>query len=221
MALNRRPSLLAGYHNHFSSPERFVRNEFIIQHQFNYFFFYRTPLASYYPSLGPMSMGPHVDEQSKRSRYLTGGNLSVNSQLLPLSIEVKKVCIYSYRKLFDWIDFQEQQVYQPQTEAISPTPDDPKNDSNIRDSTIIRNAISKLESEIDITMKKLHRAKLSQVRNLIELMKMIYFLFVCRVKSKVKLIDLLLMKKKMMIETIYFELMVLKHSLKKFFMIIE
>lgn len=54
-------------------------------------------------------------------------------------------------------------MYQPQTEAISPTPDDPKNDSNIRDSTIIRNAISKLESDIDITMKKLHRAKLSQV----------------------------------------------------------
>jgi hypothetical protein len=26
MGLNRRPSLLAGYHNHFSSPERFVRN---------------------------------------------------------------------------------------------------------------------------------------------------------------------------------------------------
>jgi len=36
-------------------------------------------------------MGPHVDEHSKRSRYLAGGNLSVNSQLLPLSIEVKKV----------------------------------------------------------------------------------------------------------------------------------
>jgi hypothetical protein len=59
---------------------------------------------------------------------------------------------------------QEQQVYQPQTEAISPTPDEPKIDSNLRDSTIIRNSISKLESEIDITMKKLHRAKLSQVR---------------------------------------------------------
>jgi len=119
MVLNRRPSLLAGYHNHFSSPER-------------------ASLASYYPTLAPIPMGPHVDEHSKRSRYLTGGNLSVNSQLLPLSIDVKK----------------EQQVYQPQTEAISPTPDDPKNDTNIRDSTIIRNAISKLESEIDITMKK-------------------------------------------------------------------
>ncbi|CAF4322483.1 unnamed protein product, partial [Adineta steineri] len=127
MALNRRPSLLAGYHNHFGSPER-------------------TSIAPYYPSLAPIPMGPHVDEHSKRSRYPTGGNLSVNSQLLPLSIEVKK----------------EQQVYQPQTEAISPTPDDPKNDSNMRDSTIIRNAISKLEAEIDTTMKKLHRAKLSQ-----------------------------------------------------------
>ncbi|CAF5100975.1 unnamed protein product [Rotaria sp. Silwood1] len=127
MALNRRPSLLAGYHNHFGSPER-------------------AAIPSYYPSLAPISMGPHVDEHSKRSRYPTGGNLSINSQLLPLSIDVKK----------------EQQVYQPQTEAISPTPDDPKNDSNMRDSTIIRNAISKLESEIDITVKKLDRAKLSQ-----------------------------------------------------------
>ncbi|CAF0787976.1 unnamed protein product [Rotaria sordida] len=127
MALNRRPSLLASYHNHFGSPER-------------------ATIPSYYPSLAPISMGPHVDEHSKRSRYLAGGNLSINSQLLPLSIDVKK----------------EQQVYQPQTEAISPTPDDPKNDSNMRDSTIIRNAISKLESEIDLTMKKLDRAKLSQ-----------------------------------------------------------
>lgn len=117
-----------------------------------------------------MSMGPHIDEHSKRSRYATGGNLSMSSQLLPLSIEVKKVC---YLLNFDWNSwnswnscFQEQQVYQPQTEAISPTPDDPKNDTNIRDSTIIRNAISKLESDIDVTMKKLHRAKLSQVRSL-------------------------------------------------------
>jgi hypothetical protein len=38
----------------------------------------------------------------------------------------------------------------------------------MRDSTIIRNAISKLESEIDVTMKKLHRAKLSQVRFIIK-----------------------------------------------------
>ncbi|CAF2757520.1 unnamed protein product [Rotaria sp. Silwood2] len=127
MALNRRPSLLASYHNHFGSPER-------------------AAIPSYYASLAPMSMGPHVDEHSKRSRYPAGGNLSINSQLLPLSIDVKK----------------EQQVYQPQTEAISPTPDDPKNDSNMRDSTIVRNAISKLESEIDLTMKKLDRAKLSQ-----------------------------------------------------------
>lgn len=43
-----------------------------------------------------MSMGPHVDEHSKRSRYVTGGNLSVNSQLLPLSIDVKKVRVIFY-----------------------------------------------------------------------------------------------------------------------------
>ncbi len=130
-----------------------------------------------------MSMGPHVDEHSKRSRYLTGGNLSVNSQLLPLSIDVKKVRIFFVR-IYLIVFFQEQQVYQPQTEAISPTPDDPKNDTNIRDSTIIRNAISKLESEIDITMKKLHRAKLSQVRFLIEMLKMISFSSQSEIKSQ-------------------------------------
>jgi len=54
-------------------------------------------------------------------------------------------------------------LYQPQTEAISPILDEPKIDSNMRDTTIIRNSISKLESDIEITMKKLHRAKLSQV----------------------------------------------------------
>jgi hypothetical protein len=46
-------------------------------------------------------MGPHVDEHSKRSRYLTGGNLSVNSQLLPLSIDVKKVWIFFCTNLSD------------------------------------------------------------------------------------------------------------------------
>jgi hypothetical protein len=56
-------------------------------------------------------------------------------------------------------------LYQPQTEAISPILDEPKIDSNIRDTTIIRNSISKLESDIEITMKKLHRAKLSQVKS--------------------------------------------------------
>lgn len=94
-------------------------------------------------------MGPHADEHSKRSRYPTGANLPVSTQLPPLSIDIKK---------------EQQQVFQPQTEAISPTPDEPKNDSNLRDSTIIRNSISKLESEIDLTMKKLQRAKLSQVK---------------------------------------------------------
>lgn len=54
-------------------------------------------------------------------------------------------------------------MYQPQTEAISPILDEPKIDSNIRDTTILRNSISKVESDIEQTMKKLHRAKLSQV----------------------------------------------------------
>jgi len=49
-------------------------------------------------------MGPHADEHSKRSRYLPGGNLSVNSQLLPLSIDVKKVdksrIIFCLNRLF-------------------------------------------------------------------------------------------------------------------------
>ena len=59
---------------------------------------FRASLASYYPTLAPIPMGPHVDEHSKRSRYLTGGNLSVNSQLLPLSIDVKKV--FEFIKFF-------------------------------------------------------------------------------------------------------------------------
>ncbi|CAF4094745.1 unnamed protein product [Adineta steineri] len=120
MVLNRRPSLLAGYHhNHFTSPER-------------------NSLAPYVFSLAtPMSMGPHIDEHSKRSRY---------PSTIPLSIDIKK----------------EQPLYQPQTEAISPILDESKMDSNIRDTTIIRTSISKLESDIEITMKKLHRAKLSQ-----------------------------------------------------------
>jgi hypothetical protein len=54
-------------------------------------------------------------------------------------------------------------LYQPQTEAISPILDEPKVDSHMRDTTIIRNSISKLESDIEITMKRLHRAKLSHV----------------------------------------------------------
>jgi hypothetical protein len=88
MALNRRPSLLAGYHNHFSGSDRFV---FINVLQKSKKVCFRASLASYYPSLAPISMGPHVDEHSKRSRYPTGGNVSMNSQLLPLSIDVKKV----------------------------------------------------------------------------------------------------------------------------------
>jgi len=69
MGLNRRPSLLASYHNHFSSPER-------------------TSLAPYIFSLAaPVSMGPHVDEHSKRSRYPTS---------IPLSIDVKKVFLFLF-----------------------------------------------------------------------------------------------------------------------------
>jgi len=33
----------------------------------------------------------------------------------------------------------------------------------MRDTAIVRNSISKLESDIEVKMKKLHRAKLSQV----------------------------------------------------------
>ena len=65
MGLNhRRPSLLASYHNHFTSPDR-------------------TSLTPYAFSMGgPTSMGTHTDEHSKRSRY---------SATIPLSIDVKKV----------------------------------------------------------------------------------------------------------------------------------
>ncbi|CAF4168398.1 unnamed protein product, partial [Rotaria sordida] len=119
MGINRRPSLLAGYHNHFSSPERTSIPPFL------------------YSLAAPVSMGPHVDEHSKRTRYPPS---------IPLSIDVKK----------------EQPLYQPQTEAISPIFDETKIDSHMRDTTIIRNSISKLESDIEITKKKLDRAKLSQ-----------------------------------------------------------
>jgi ABC-type bacteriocin/lantibiotic exporter with double-glycine peptidase domain len=85
MALNRRPSLLASYHNHFS-PERFVRNYF--HQQKKILFVYRTSLAPYIFSLAtPVSMGPHVDEHSKRSRYPTS---------IPLSIDVKKVFLFLF-----------------------------------------------------------------------------------------------------------------------------
>lgn len=69
-------------------------------------------------------------------------------------------------------------MYQPQTEAISPILDEPKIDSNMRDTTIIRNSISKLESDIEITMKKLHRAKLSQV-NILRSFQIDYYFFFC------------------------------------------
>ncbi len=46
-------------------------------------FIYRTSLAPYLFSLAPpVSMGPHVDEHSKRSRYQAN---------VPLSVDVKKV----------------------------------------------------------------------------------------------------------------------------------
>ena len=100
-------------------------------------------------------------------------------------------------------------MYQPQTEAISPILDEPKGDSNLRDSTIIRNSISKLDSDIEITMKKLHGAKLSQVNSSED--DFLSFEFLFRMKSKVELIVQLL---SMMIPTfvlIHFHTMVLKH----------
>ena len=117
---------------------------------------------------------------------------------------------------------QEQQVYQPQTEAISPTPEEPKVDSNMRDSTIVRSSISKLESEIDSTMKKLHRAKLSQVRRGIECYSS-WWLPSNRVKLKVKPINQRPIKtmKKMTIEMIYYAIMVLRLWSKRFCMITE
>lgn len=72
MALNRRPSLLASYHSHFGSPER-------------------PALAPYVFSLAaPVSMGPHVDEHSKRARY---------PGTIPLSIDVKKVAFFRCRSV--------------------------------------------------------------------------------------------------------------------------
>jgi hypothetical protein len=91
----------------------------------------------------------------------------------------------------------------------------------MRDTTIIRNSISKLESDIEITMKRLHRAKLSQVKNKILIFLKFFFFCLYRMKLKIKLIDQLLMKKKMMVEIIYSKLTVHKHLLKKFFMITE
>lgn len=101
-------------------------------------------------------------------------------------------------------------MYQPQTEAISPILDEPKGDSNLRDSTIIRNSISKLESDIEITMKKLHGAKLNQVKSfefvLFDLEKILF-----RMKLKIELIDQLLSMMMSTIERIPFHTMVLKH----------
>jgi hypothetical protein len=49
----------------------------------------------------------------------------------------------------------------------------------MRDTTIIRNSISKLESDIEITMKRLHRAKLSQVKNKILIfLKFFFFVYI-------------------------------------------
>ncbi len=52
----------------------------------------------------------------------------------------------------------------------------------MRDTTIIRNSISKLESDIDVTMKKLHRAKLSQVN----IFDFNFFLFIFVIQSEIK-----------------------------------
>ncbi|CAF1009587.1 unnamed protein product, partial [Didymodactylos carnosus] len=126
LSLNRRPSLLGNYHhNHYGSPER---------------------LNPFYLPVAQCTMGPHVDEHSKRARYPAGANLSVNSQLLPLRIDVKK-----------------ESVYEPLTEAISPTPEDPKQqDSSVKDTTSIRASIVKLESEIESTSQRLKHAKQNQ-----------------------------------------------------------
>lgn len=155
MALNRRPSLLAGYHNPYASPERFIF--FFYKKRDSIVFIFRTALPPYLFQLPPsVSMSSHIDEHSKRARYPPN---------IPLSIDVKKVFNRTKKQHSNWSRcvFQEQTLYQPQTEAISPIHDEPKLDSNMRDMTILRNSISKLESDIEITMKKLHRAKRNQV----------------------------------------------------------
>jgi len=101
----------------------------------------RTSMPQYYLPIPAVSMGAHVDENVKRAHYA-----SLNAQFLPLGIDVKK----------------EQPLYQPATEAISPINDETKFDTHLRDTTIIRNTISKLESEIGMTQEKLHRAKISR-----------------------------------------------------------
>jgi len=66
----------------------------------NYFkfdLFFRTSLAPYVFSLAaPVSMGPHVDEHSKRSRFPT---------TIPLSIDIKKVQSFIYQGLLDVLFF--------------------------------------------------------------------------------------------------------------------
>ena len=104
---------------------------------------FRTSIPAYYLPIPAVSMGAHVDENAKRAHYA-----GLNAQFLPLGIDVKK----------------EQPLYQPATEAISPINDDTKFDTHLRDTTVIRNSISKLDSEIGMTQEKLHRAKLSRVR---------------------------------------------------------
>jgi hypothetical protein len=104
-------------------------------------------------------MGPHADEHPKHAHYPTG-----NPHFLPLSIDVKKVGSRNFACLDSTFSLQEQTLYQPKTEVISPIHDEPKVDGHMRDVTVIRSSIGKLNSDIDVTTKKLHRAKLNQVR---------------------------------------------------------
>ena len=93
----------------------------------------------------------------------------------------------------------------------------------MRDTAIIRNSISKLDSEIEMTQKRLDRAQLSQVTEKRKTKNWkLFFFFFFRMKSKIKLTDRpLLLMKKIVIEMIYLREMVHKHYLKRFFMTIE
>lgn len=126
-------------------------------------------MPPYYLPIPAVSMGAHVDENVKRAHYA-----SLNAQFLPLGIDVKK----------------EQPLYQPATEAISPINDETKFDTHLRDTTIIRNTISKLESEIGMTQEKLHRAKISRVKNAkkenFDRLKFVVVFSSCRKKFDVK-----------------------------------
>ena len=85
MGLNRRPSMLASYHNHFAGSERFVvaLTDTSRRHLSRCS---RAAMPQYYLPMPNVSMGPHADEHPKHAHYPTG-----NPHFLPLSIDVKKV----------------------------------------------------------------------------------------------------------------------------------